>query len=73
VHIRVSAAAPPETVGRLKAMIGQFHGDTEVLLHIQIGEQERRLRLGREYLVARDDRFTDAIRQLLGEGAVWVE
>ena len=73
VHIRVSAGAPPETVGRLKAMIDQFHGDTEVLLHIQIGEQERRLRLGRDHLVARDDRFTNAVRQLLGEGAVWVE
>jgi len=73
VHIRVSGGAPPETVGQLKAMIDQFHGDTEVLLHIQIGEQERRLRLGRDHLVTHDDRFTDAVRQLLGEGAVWVE
>jgi len=73
VHIRVSAEAPPETVGQLKQMIGQFHGDTEVLLHIQMGEHERRLRLGPEYLVARGQRFTEAVQNLLGQGAVWVE
>jgi DNA polymerase III alpha subunit len=73
VHIRVSAEAAPETVGQLKEMIGQFHGDTEVLLHIHAGQRERRLRLGRAYLVARDERFTNAVRNLLGDGAVWVE
>ncbi|UCC69219.1 MAG: hypothetical protein JSV79_04700, partial [Armatimonadota bacterium] len=73
IHIRVSAEAPPETVGQLKQMIGQFHGDTEVLLHIHAGQRERRLRLGPEYLVARGDRFTEAVRSLLGEGAIWVE
>jgi DNA polymerase III alpha subunit len=73
VHIRVPPEVGSETIGQLKQMIGQFHGDTEVLLHIQMGEEERRLRLGPGYLVAGDDAFTEAVRGLLGEGAVWVE
>jgi len=73
VHIRVSNQAPAETVGQLKRMIGQFHGDTEVLLHIEIGEQERRLRLGPDHLVAHDDQFTSAVRDLLGDSAIWVD
>ena len=73
VHIRVPPEAGSETIGQLKQMIGQFHGDTEVLLHVQMGEEERRLRLGPDYLVAGDDTFTEAVRGLLGEGAVWVE
>jgi len=72
-HIRVPAESASEAVGQLKDMIGQFHGDTEVLLHIQLGEAERRLRLGPEYLVTRDDRFAEAVKNLLGEGAIWTE
>jgi len=72
-HIRVPAEAASKAVGQLKDMIGQFHGDTEVLLHIQTGEAERRLRLGPEYLVTRDDRFAEAVKNLLGEGAIWTE
>jgi DNA polymerase-3 subunit alpha len=73
VHIRLPEDAPPETMTQLRDMIGRFRGDTEVLLHVQIEREERRLRLGREYLVAHDDRFAEAVRRLLGEGAIWVE
>ena len=73
VHIRLPAEAGSDTIGQLKQMIGQFHGDTEVLLHIRMGEEERRLRLGPGYLVAGDDAFAEAVRGLLGEGALWVE
>jgi len=58
---------------RLKDVLGQYHGDTEVLLHIQLGEEEKRLRLGRDYRVAGDDRFARAVQELLGEGAIWIE
>ncbi len=60
-------------MGRLRDLIGQFYGDTEVLLHLQMGEEERRVRLGRDFMVARDERFTEAVKGLLGEGAVWVD
>jgi DNA polymerase III alpha subunit len=73
VHIRVPAVAPAEAVGRLKEMMTQFHGDTEVFLHVQIGEAERRLRLGREHWVAEDEGFRRAVTDLLGDGAIWVE
>jgi hypothetical protein len=44
-----------------------------VLLHIQMGEQERRVRLGRDFLVRQDEQFTRAVTDLLGDGAVWLE
>jgi DNA polymerase-3 subunit alpha len=73
VHIRVPPEAPPDAVGRLKAVIGQFHGDSEVLLHIHMGEQERRLRLGLGHTVSGDPRFTQAVRELFGDDAIWLE
>ena len=73
IHIRVPLETAEEAMSRLRELIGECHGDTEVLLHIGIGGQERRIRLGREYMVARDDRFTEEVRRLLGEGALWVE
>ena len=73
VHIRVPGEPTSNAVGRLKEMIGRFHGDTEVLLHLQMGRQERRLRLGRHYLVSRDRRFTQAVQDLLGADAIWME
>jgi len=73
VHIRIPPQALPEAMGRLKEMIGQFHGDTEVLLHLEIGQRERRLRLGPDYLVSLDQRFTEAVQHLLGDGAIWME
>jgi DNA polymerase-3 subunit alpha len=74
VHIRLPKGAGPETMGRLREAIGQFRGDTEVLLHVHLeGEQERRLRLGPEHWVAHGEQFTQAITGLLGEGTVWVE
>jgi DNA polymerase-3 subunit alpha len=73
VHIRVPAHAPDDTMGQLREMIGQYRGDTQVLLHLQLDEEERRLRLGPEYGVAHDGQFTAAVMGLLGEGAVWVE
>ena len=60
-------------MGQLREVIGQYRGDTQVLLHLQLDEEERRLRLGPEYGVAHDEQFTAAVRGLLGEGAVWVE
>jgi len=73
VHIRVPAQAAPDAMGRLREMIGQFHGDTEVLIHIHMGEHERCLRLGPAFLVARGEQFAHAVQQLLGDGAVWIE
>jgi hypothetical protein len=73
VHIRVPSAVPPETMGKLRDMIGQFRGDTEVFLHLQLEEEERRVRLGRDYLVRQDEAFTQAVQELLGEGTIWVE
>ena len=73
VHIRVPVEAGPDMIGQLKQVIGQFHGDSEVLLHIQLGEEERRVRLGPSYLVAGDRAFTEAVTGLLGDGAVWTE
>jgi len=73
VHIRVPGESASEAMARLKEMIGRFHGDTEVLLHLQTGRQERRLRLGPDYLVSRNQRFTQAVQQLLGEDAIWLE
>ena len=73
VHIRVPTEAGPDMIGQLKQVIGQFHGDTEVLLHIQLGEEERRVRLGPDYSVAGDEAFTQAVMGLLGDGAVWTE
>ncbi len=73
VHIRLPAEAGTETMDRIKQVITRFHGDTEVLLHIQIGEEEKRVRLARSYFVAHDQRFAEAVEGLLGEGAVWME
>jgi DNA polymerase-3 subunit alpha len=73
VHIRVPADAPSEAMGKLREVIGQFRGDTQVLLHLQVEEEERRLRLGAGYTVTHDEQFTTAVHTLLGEGAVWVE
>jgi hypothetical protein len=60
-------------MGKLREVIGQFRGDTQVLLHLQVEEEERRLRLGAGYTVTHDEQFTTAVHTLLGEGAVWVE
>jgi hypothetical protein len=60
-------------MGRLRDLIGEHYGDTEVLLHVRMGEQEQRVRLGREFMVTRDEQFTEAVKGLLGEGAVWLE
>jgi DNA polymerase-3 subunit alpha len=74
VHIRVPKDAGPETMGQLRETIGQFRGDTEVLLHVHLeGEQERRVKLGPEHWVSHGEQFAEAITGLLGEGAVWVE
>ncbi len=73
IHIRVPADAAAEAMGRLKEMIGRFHGDTEVLLHIQLERGERRLCLGPNYLVASGAEFAEAVQQVLGEDAVWQE
>ncbi len=73
VHIRLPLESADHAMGQLRELISQCYGDTEVLLHIQTGEQERRVRLGPEFLVKRDDQFTDAVKGLLGEGAVWLE
>jgi DNA polymerase-3 subunit alpha len=73
VHIRVPDRAAPAAVGRLKEVLGQFHGDTEVLLHIGLGEGERRVRLGPDYAVASGEGFTAAVQRLLGDDAVWLE
>ncbi len=73
IHIRVPLETAEEAMGRLRELIGECHGDTEVLLHVQTGQQERRVRLGSEYLVARGERFTQEVQRLLGEGAMWVE
>jgi len=73
VHIRVAPETAEESMGRLRDLIGRFYGDTEVLLHIGMGEEERRVRLGREFMVAGDEQFTEAVKGLLGEGAVWVD
>ncbi len=73
IHIRLSLDGAEESVSRLRELIGQFYGETEVLLHIQMGEGERRLRLGREFMVQMDDRFAAAVEGLLGKGAIWTE
>jgi len=62
-----------ESMGRLRDLIGEFYGDTEVLLHIRMGEEERRVRLGQDFMVAGDGRFTDAVKGLLGDESVWVD
>jgi len=62
-----------DTMGRLRQLISQCYGDTEVLLHIRMGEQESRVRLGSDFLVRRDEQFTRAVTDLLGDGAVWLE
>jgi DNA polymerase-3 subunit alpha len=73
VHIRLPLEGADDMVGRLRDLISECYGDTEVLLHIQMGEQERRVRLGRDFLVKRDEQFTRAVSDLLGDGAVWLE
>ena len=73
MHIRVPLEGAEDTMGRLRALISQCYGDTEVLLHIRMGEHERRVRLGREFLVRQDEQFTRAVTDLLGDGAVWLE
>ena len=73
VHIRLPLESAEDTMGRLRELISQCYGDTEVLLHIQMGEQEHKVRLGPDFLVKRDEQFTDAVRSLLGDGAVWLE
>lgn len=73
IHIRLPLETAEEAMDRLRQLIGECHGDTEVLLHVQTEQQERRVRLGPEYLVARNERFTQEVQRLLGEGAVWVE
>ena len=73
VHIRLPADAPSDTIGRLREVIGQFRGDTEVWLHLQLEEEERRLRLGPSYLVSQGEPFATAVVELLGDGAIWVE
>jgi len=73
VHIRVPPGAPPEAIEQLREMIGQFRGDTEVFLHLQLDQEERRVRLGREYMVSHGAHFTEAVQSLLGEGSIWTE
>ncbi len=73
VHIRLPLENAEDTMGRLRDLISQCYGDTEVLLHIQMGEHERKVRLGADYLVKRDEQFTQAVRDLLGDEAVWLE
>lgn len=73
VHIRVPLETVEDTVGRLRDLISECYGDTEVLLHIGMGEHERRVRLGRDFLVRRDEQFTRAVTDLLGDGTVWLE
>jgi DNA polymerase-3 subunit alpha len=73
VHIRLPLENAGDAMGQLRDLISQCYGDTEVLLHIQMGEQEHRVRLGPDFLVKRDEQFTEAVRNLLGDGAVWLE
>ena len=73
IHIRLSFDGAGESMSRLRELIGQFYGDTEVLLHIQMGEEERRVRLGRDFMVKMDEQFAEAVEGLLGKGAVWTE
>jgi hypothetical protein len=73
LHIRVPRENAEDAMGRLRDLISQCYGDTEVLLHIEMGERERRVRLGRDFLVRRDEQFTRAVTDLLGDGAVWLE
>jgi DNA polymerase-3 subunit alpha len=73
IHIRIPSEAASDAVGELKSVIGEFYGDTEVLLHLQLSEGERCVRLGRDFTVAGDERFRRAVEGLLGEGAVWLE
>ena len=73
VHIRLPLEGAEDTMGRLRELISQCYGDTEVLLHIRMGEQESRVRLGSDFLVRRDEQFTRAVTDLLGDGAVWLE
>ncbi|MFB3880075.1 MAG: DNA polymerase III subunit alpha [Armatimonadota bacterium] len=73
LHIRLPLDDSGEVVGRLRELISECYGDTEVLLHLQLGDQERRVRLGPDFLVKRDEQFTRAVTDLLGDGAVWVE
>ena len=73
VHIRMALETAEESMGRLRDLIGEFYGDTEVLLHIRMGEEERRVRLGRDFMVAGDERFTDAVKGLFGDKAIWID
>jgi len=73
VHIRVPLEGAEDSIGRLRDLIGEFYGDTDVLLHLRVGDEEQRVRLGPEHRVARNEEFTAAVETLLGEGAVWVE
>ncbi len=73
IHIRLSLDGAAQSVDKLRELIGQFYGETEVLLHIQSGEDERRLKLGRDFLVKMDERFATAVEGLLGKGAIWTE
>ena len=72
VHIRVPVDAP-DAIGQLKEVIGEFNGDTQVFLHLQFGDEERRLCLGQDHGVAQEQAFREAVEKLLGEDAVWTE
>ncbi|MBN1458090.1 MAG: DNA polymerase III subunit alpha [Armatimonadetes bacterium] len=73
VHILLPSDGAAESMTRLRDLIGTYYGDTEVLLHLRTGEEERRVRLGQDFMVTCDERFTQAVEGLFGEGAVWME
>ena len=66
--VHVDAARLPATViDELKSLLGNFPGESEVVLHVQTSAGPRRLRLGPEYKVAQTAALRAELDHVLGE------
>jgi DNA polymerase-3 subunit alpha len=71
LHVRLDAARLPATViDELKHVLGNFPGESEVVLDIQTSEGSRVLRLGPDFKVACTPSLRAELEHILGAAAV---
>jgi DNA polymerase-3 subunit alpha len=74
LHVRVDAAGlPASIIDKLKSLIADYPGDSEVVLEVQMRSGDpRRLRLGPSYRVAPTPTLRAELEQVLGPAALAV-
>ncbi len=74
LHLRIDAAGlPASIIDKLKSLIADYPGDSEVVLEVQMSSGDpRRLRLGPSYKVAPTPTLRAELEQVLGPAALAV-